>query len=153
MTESFTTADSTLLNKISQAYEDHYAENNKQWQSRGLPRWAELKNRFLEELRRQSPTGCTELESSLKGRGEIAGLFRKSITKAYVIGYMQARGWVSSLEQMSIDMHLGDQLAVALKDGIRGMKLSGMAFAASFAHVSLIGTMDACAVGAQNREL
>lgn len=132
-----------LLNKVAEVNRQHYNELNKQWQLKGLPHWIELRDKFLDELKKEWPTEYLELKTNQKGAREIAELLRENVTKAYAIGYMCGKGWISQEELTNAGLYLGDLLAIELRYDLKGAKSKGIAFATSLACISAIGHADA----------
>ena len=56
---------------------------------------------------------------------------------------MCGRGWISLEELTNANLYLGDLVAGAVKDSLKGAKSKGIAFATSFARIAAIGTADA----------
>lgn len=132
-----------LLSKVAEANRQHYDELNKQWQLKGFPRWIQLRDKFLDELKKEWPTEYLELKTNQKGAREIAELLRENITKAYGIGYMRGRGWISQEELANASLYLGDLITTKLRYNLKGAKSKGIAFATSLARISAIGHTDA----------
>jgi hypothetical protein len=140
--ESEETIDSELVERVSEVNIEHYEENHRQWRLRGLPRWLELRDKFLDELKEEWPIEYAELQLSQKGEKGITELLREHIAKAYVTGYMYGRGWISPEEMTQANLYLGDVAAEKVRRGFKGAKSRGIAFADVLAHIAVLGTVD-----------
>ena len=140
--DSGQTADSDLVEKVSEVNIEHYEENHRQWRLRGLPRWLELRGKFLDELKAEWPIEYAELRLNRKGEKGMTALLQENIAKAYVTGYMYGRGWISPEELTQATLYLGEMVAEKVKRGCRGGKSRGIAFADVLAHIAVIGTVD-----------
>ena len=139
--ESGETIDAELVNRVAELNMEHHEENSRQWRLGGLPRWLELRGRFLEELKTEWPIEYAELQLNRKGEKGIAGLLQENIAKAYVTGYMYGRGWISPEELTQATLHLGDVVAGKVRRGFKGAKSRGIAFADVLAHIAVLGTV------------
>ena len=142
MYEAGETISSDLVNSVAEANKEHLDENNKQWRIGGLPRWIELRDKFLDELKKEWPIEYVELQINPKGEKGITELLQENITKAYVTGYMYGRGWLSPEELTQATLHLGDVAARKVRHGLKGAKSRGIAFADVLAHIAVMGTVD-----------
>jgi hypothetical protein len=139
--ESGEIIDTDLVEKVSEVNIEHYEENHRQWRLRGLPRWLELRDKFLSELKEEWPIEYAELQLSQKSEKGITDLIREHITKAYVTGYMYGRGWISPEEMTQANLYLGDVVAEKVRRGFKGAKSRGIAFADVLAHIAVLGTV------------
>jgi hypothetical protein len=140
--ESGETIDSDLVERVSEVNIEHYEENHRQWRLRGLPRWLELRDKFISELKEEWPIEYAELQLSQKGEKGITELLREHIAKAYVTGYMYGRGWISPEEMTQANLYLGDVVSGKVRRGFKGAKSKGIAFADVLAHIAVLGTVD-----------
>jgi len=140
--DSEQTIDTDLVNRVAEANREHYDENNRQWRLGGLPHWTELRDKFLDELKKEWPIEYLELQANRKGTSYIVELLQENITKAYVTGYMYGRGWISPEELTQATLHLGEVLAGKIRRGFKGAKSRGIAFADVLAHIAVTGTVD-----------
>ncbi len=131
-----------MLNSVAEANREHYDENHKQWRLGGLPRWLELRDMFLDELKKEWPIEYVELQTTPKGDKYIAEVVRENITKAYVTGYMYGRGWITPEELTNATLYLGEVVAEKVRHGIREAKSKGIAFADVLAHIAVMGNVD-----------
>jgi len=132
--ESGEVIDTDLVEKVSEVNIEHY-------EVRGLPRWLELRDKFIDELREEWPIEYAELQLSQKSEKGITELLREHITKAYVTGYMYGRGWISPEEMTQANLYLGDVVAGKVRRGFKGGKSRGIAFADVLAHIAVLGTV------------
>jgi hypothetical protein len=140
--ESGETIDAELVNQVAEINMEHHEDNSRQWRLGGLPRWLELRKRFLEELKTEWPIEYAELQLNRQGEKGISKLLQEHIAKAYVTGYMYGRGWISPEELTQATMHLGDVVANRVRHGFKGAKSRGIAFADVLAHIAVLGTVD-----------
>jgi hypothetical protein len=145
--ESGETIDAELVNRVAEINMEHHEENHRQWRLGGLPRWLELRKRFLEELKTEWPVEYAELQLNRKGEKGISELLQENIAKAYVTGYMYGRGWISPEELTQATLHLGDVVAAKVRRGFKGAKSRGIAFADVLAHIAVLGTVDGSVPG------
>ena len=150
--ESGGTVDTELIDRVAEVNIEHYDENHKQWRLGGLPRWLELRNKFLDELKTEWPIEYSELQLNRKGEKGITEVIRENITKAYITGYMYGRGWISPEELTQATLHLGDMVAGKVRHGFRGAKSKSIAFADVLAHIAVIGTVDGSMPGEEKGE-
>lgn len=136
--------DSDLINRVAEANREHYEENNKQWRLGGLPRWIELRDKFLDELKKEWPIEYVEFQTSHRNTKYTAALLQENIAKVYVTGFMYGKGWISPEELTSATLHLGDVLASKVRHGLKGARSKGIAFADVLAHIAASGTVDGC---------
>jgi hypothetical protein len=139
--ESGETIDYDLVERVSSVNIEHYEENHRQWRLRGLPRWLELRDKFLSEMKEEWPIEYAELQLNRKGEKGITELLREHITKAYVTGYMYGRGWISPEEMTQANLYLGEVAAEKVRRGFKGAKSKGIAFADVLAHIAVLGTV------------
>ena len=133
--------DYDLVERVSAVNIEHYEENHRQWRLRGLPRWLELRDKFIGELKQEWPIEYAELQLNRKGEKGITELLREHITKAYVTGYMYGRGWISPEEMTQANLYLGEVVAEKVRRGFKGAKSKGIAFADVLAHIAVLGTV------------
>jgi hypothetical protein len=145
--ESGETIDVELINRVAEINMEHHEENCRQWRLGGLPRWLELRGRFLEELKTEWPIEYAELQLNRKGEKGISKLLQENIAKAYVTGYMYGRGWISPEELTQATLHLGGVVASKARRGFKGAKSRGIAFADVLAHIAVLGTVDGSVLG------
>lgn len=131
-----------MLNSVAEANREHYDENHKQWRLGGLPRWLELRDMFLDELKKEWPIEYVELQTNPRGEKYIAEVVRENITKAYVTGYMYGRGWITPEELTNATLYLGEVVAEKVRHGIKDAKSKGIAFADVLAHIAVIGNVN-----------
>ena len=131
-----------MLNSVAEANREHYEENHKQWRLGGLPRWLELRDMFLDELKKEWPIEYVELQTNPRGEKYIAEVVRENITKAYVTGYMYGRGWITPEELTNATLYLGEVVAEKVRHGIKDAKSKGIAFADVLAHIAVIGNVN-----------
>ncbi len=133
--------DSELVERVATVNMEHYDENHKQWRLSGLPRWLELRDRFLEELKTEWPIEYSELQLNRKGEKGVTDIIRENITKAYITGYMYGRRWISPEELTQATLHLGDLVAAKVRHSFKGAKSKSIAFADVLAHIAVIGSV------------
>jgi len=133
--------DNELVDRVAEVNMEHYDENHKQWRLGGLPRWLELRDRFLNELKTEWPIEYSELQLNRKGEKGVTEIIRENITKAYITGYMYGRGWISPEELTQATLHLGDVVAGKVRRNFKGAKSRSIAFADVLAHIAVIGTV------------
>ena len=131
-----------MISTVAEANKEHYDENHEQWRLGGLPRWLELRDMFLDELKKEWPIEYVELQTTPKGEKYIAEVVRENITKAYVTGYMYGRGWITPEELTNATLYLGEVVAEKVRQGIREAKSNGIAFADVLAHIAVMGNVD-----------
>jgi len=129
-----------LLGKVSDAYQQHFEENNKHWHSRGLTRLHELRNLFLNKLKSEWPKEHQQLIANADEANEIEELLHTTIIKAYITGYMHGRGWITPEELNNTGLHLSEIIAGAISNSIEEAQSKRMSFNASFAEISIIGS-------------
>ena len=83
-----------------------------------------------------------ELQMNHKGEKGITKLLQENLTRAYVTGYMYGKTWISPEEMTQVNLHLGEIVAKKVRQGFKGSKSRGIAFADVLAHISVIGTVD-----------
>ncbi len=144
--------DSDLVNRVAEANREHYEENHRQWRLGGLPRWIELRDKFLDELKKEWPIEYVEFRTSHRDAKYTTALLQENIAKVYVTGFMYGRGWISPEELTSATLHLGDVLAVKVRHGLKGARSKGIAFADVLAHIATSGTVDGCSTEEEKSE-
>lgn len=143
------TVNAELVNRVFVAQQQHREEVNRQWQLRGVPRWMELGKIFLEELKREWPIEYYESDivEFLRGKRkaeEVRELIHRNAAWAYVYGYMSSMDWISQEELTNVCLYLGDSVAGAIRDSLKGDAQSkGIAFASAYSIISAEGTIDA----------
>ncbi len=142
--ESVQGINASLLNKVFHVYRQHYQENNRLWQLKGLPRLEELKNSFLSELKRQGPSEYLVLQTAGNGQANVGHLLDATIVKAYIAGHMCGKGWISRQELENVNLYLGNTIAQEINVGIKGCTITSSAFVSSLMVVSTLGADDAC---------
>ena len=131
-----------LIDRVAHVRSEHHEDNHRQWREGGLPRWKELRDKFLSELKQEWPVEYAELQMNRNGEKGITKLLEENLPRAYVTGYMYARGWISPEELTQSNLHLGEVVAKKVRGGFKGAKSKGIAFADVLAHVSVMGTVD-----------
>ena len=134
--------DPEMVDRVAEANRQHYEENNKHWRLSGLPRWIELRDKFLEELRNEWPIEYVEFQTHPKGPDYTMEVLKENVAKVYVTGYMYGMGWVSSEELTNATLHLGEVIAGKIRHGMKGARSKGIAFADVLAHIASSGTVD-----------
>lgn len=129
-----------LIEHVAELNSAHHEENHRQWRQGGLPRWTEIRDKFLNELKNEWPVEYAELQ--MKGEKGIAKLLQENLTRAYITGYMYGKGWISPEELTQANLHLGEVVARRVRSGFKGAKSKGIAFADVLAHIAVIGTVD-----------
>jgi len=130
-----------LIERVAEVNMEHREENLRQWRQGGLPRWVELRDKFLLELKREWPVEYAELQVNRKGE-QVTELLQEYITRSYVNGYMYGKNWISPEELTQSSLHLGEALARKVRRGFKGGKSRGIAFADVLAHIAVMGTVD-----------
>lgn len=138
-----------VIERVAEVNMEHREENLRQWRQGGLPRWVELRDKFLIELKREWPVEYAELQVNRRGERGIAELLQEFITRAYINGYMYGKNWISPEELTQSNLHLGELLARKVRQGFKGGKSRGIAFADVLAHVAVMGTVDGSVPGAE----
>ena len=131
-----------LIDRVAEVSSAHHEENHRQWRQAGLPRWTEIRDKFLDELNREWPVEYAELQINRKGEKGITKLLQENLTRSYITGYMYGKGWISPEEMTQANLHLGEIVAKKVRHGFKGAKSKGIAFADALAHISVIGTVD-----------
>ena len=129
-----------LIERVAEISAAHHEENHRQWRKGGLPRWTDLRDKSLNELKQEWPVEYAELQ--MKGEKGVAKLLQENLTRAYITGYMYGKGWISPEELTQANLHLGEIVAKKVRHGFKGAKSRGIAFADVLAHISVIGTVD-----------
>ena len=144
--------DSDLINRVAEANREHYEENHRQWRLGGLPRWIELRDKFLDELKKEWPIEYVEFQTHHRGTKYTTALLQENIAKVYVTGFMYGRGWISPEELTNATLHLGDVLASKVRHGLKRARSKGIAFADVLAHIATSGTVDGCSTEEERSE-
>jgi len=134
--------DGELVDRVAEANREHYEENNKQWRLSGLPRWIELRDKFIDELKQEWPVEYVEFQTHPRGSKYTAVLLRENIAKSYVTGFMYGKGWISPEALTNATLHLGNVMAEKLRQGLKEGRSKGIAFADVLAHMASSGTVD-----------
>lgn len=135
-----------LIDRVAHVRAEHHEDNHRQWREGGLPRWKDLRDKFLSELKQEWPVEYAELQMNRNGKKGITKLLEENLPRAYVTGYMYARGWISPEELTQANLHLGEVVARKVRGGFKGAKSKGLAFADVLAHISVMGTVDGSVV-------
>ena len=94
---------------------------------------------FLDEVRRDWPRELLQLHpEELPDR--ISVNLKNGIKRAYIVGCMKGKGWISQEHLTDFILYLGDKLACEVTD-FKGTKSNGNAFAAGYTAVSVRGTL------------
>lgn len=148
-----------LVNRVFVAQQQHQEEIDRQWQLRGVPRWMELGKIFLEELKREWPieyheSNIIEFLRGTRRAKEVQDLLQRNAAWAYVYGYMSSRGWISQEELANVGLYLGDSVAEAIRDSLKGHAQSkGIAFASAYSIISAEGIINARAAEKETQPL
>ena len=118
--------------------EQHKTEIDDFWDSTSPEKCASLMVSFLDELRRNWLREFSQLNPD-KLPDAISGELRNSIKKAYIVGYMSGKGWISQEQLADFNLLLGDTLANYVKTTLSVALSRGIAFASAFAAVSAQG--------------
>ncbi|NQT47726.1 MAG: hypothetical protein HQ578_01980 [Chloroflexi bacterium] len=70
----------------------------------------------------------------------ISVILKSDIKRAYMVGYMKGKGWISQEHLTDFALYLGDKLARVVTD-LKGTKSNGNAFATGYAAVSVQGIL------------
>jgi len=134
-----------LLNKrveeVESVEERHQVELDDFWNSTSPNEAADLMVSFLDELRRDWPREL--LQMNPEGLPDTISVNLKSgIKRAYMVGCMRGKGWISQEHLTDFILYSGDKLAHEVID-VKGTKSNGNAFAAGYTAVSVQGTLSA----------
>ena len=129
------------LQELSSVEEQHNAELEDFWNSTSPDECASLVVSFLDELRHNWPREYSQLNPE-RLPDAISKGFKDGITRAYKVGYMRGKGWISQEHLTDFILYLGDKLAREVID-VKGTKSNGNAFAAGYTAVSVQGTLSA----------
>ena len=130
-----------LIERVAEISAAHHEENHRQWRQGGLPRWTEIRDKFLSELKKEWPVEYAELQMNHQSEKWVTRLLQENLTRAYITGYMYGKGWISPEEMTQVNLHLGEIVAKKVRHGFKGAKSRGIAFADVLAHISVIGTV------------
>ncbi len=131
-----------LVDRVAGVNMEHDGENHEQWRLYGLPRWLELRDKFLYELEREWPVEYVELMINKKDEAKINDILKGHISRAYITGFMYGKGWIAPEEMTQATLHLGEAMAKKVSQGLKGAKSKGIAFADVLAHIAVAGTVD-----------
>lgn len=129
------------LQELSSVEEQHNAELEDFWNSTSPDECASLVVSFLDELRHNWSREYSQLNPE-RLPDAISKGFKDGITRAYKVGYMRGKGWISQEHLTDFILYLGDKLAREVID-VKGTKSNGNAFAAGYTAVSVQGTLSA----------
>ncbi len=136
--------DPTLVRRVTEINnikEEHQAELEHFDHSISPEKAASLMVSFLDELRLNFPREFRQLNPEI-----LPDLFRKdfqkSIIQAYMVGYMQGKGWVTQEHMADFVIHSGDHLAQDIEQTFKA-KSNGDAFASGYTAVSASGCLAA----------
>jgi hypothetical protein len=143
--ESPVIIDGDMLNKVSDINRQHYVEINEHWHLIDYPRRMEISNIYADDLSKEWPVEYLELRTNLSGAkaNKIIESLALNVQKAYLIGYMCGKGWISLKEVANANSHIGDLIAGDIRSSINGARSKGTAFATSLMKISAIGYSDA----------
>ncbi len=136
--ETSFTIDSEMANKVSQVNRDHYDEINNHWHSVDRQRRNEIIKMFSDELAKEWPIEYSELFTT--ANMEIAGSCALNVQKAYLVGYMVGKGWISTDELTNANSSFAQFLFEDVKNIIGAAKSRSTALAVSLMKISAIGT-------------
>ena len=126
------------LKEIGDVWDQHNAELEDFWRLTSPDECASLVVAFLEELRREWPREYSQLNP--EGLPDaISEGFRSDIKRAYAVGCMVGKGWISEEHLSDFNICLGDKLARDIKSVLKGAKSKGIAFASGFTVVAVRG--------------
>lgn len=128
------------LKEIGDVWDQHNAELEDFWRLTSPDECASLVVAFLEELRREWPREFSELDP--EGLPDaISEGFRSSIKRAYAVGCMMGKGWISKEHLSDFNIYLGDKLTRDMRSVLKGAKSKGIAFASGFTVVAVRGQL------------
>lgn len=129
------------INEVDSVEEKHKAELDDFWNSTSPNEAANLMVSFLDELRRDWPRELLQLNP--EGLPDTISVNLKSgIKRAYMVGCMRGKGWISREHLTDFTLYLGDKLAHEVTD-LKRTKSNGNAFAAGYTAVSVQGILSA----------
>ena len=118
--------------------EQHKMEIEDFWDSTSPEKCASLMVSFLDELRRNWLREFSQLNPD-KLTDTISEELRNTIKKAYIVGYMSGKGWISQEQVADFNLLLGDTLAYNVKTTLGVALSSGIALASAFTTVAAQG--------------
>lgn len=128
------------LNEVGDVWKQYSAELEAFWQLTSPDECANLMTTFLEELKREWTREFLQLHPERLPDAVSEGL-RDSIKRAYMVGYMMGKGWISEEHLSDFNIYLGDRLARDVRAVLKGTKSKGIAFASGFSCVSAVGQL------------
>ncbi len=133
-----------LVRKVSEVNLEHYAEINANWQVHGRPRLQEFGTTFLTTLQRGCLVEYNELVKAFEqGLEPVRSVLTQNVAKAYSVGYMCGKGWISLEEQTHSISYFGECIAHGLCEVLPNSKAKGSAFFAALGIIAAVGAADA----------
>lgn len=145
--------DRDMLEKVSEMNKKYYAEINVNWKIRGHKQWTAMRDIFFNELKKEWPVEYVEIQIIKRDAKKIAELVQTNITKAYGVGYMYGKGWISFKELENANLYFGELLAIAIGDSLKGSKSKGRAFTFPLITISAMGRADAWRESEESKNL
>jgi len=140
--ESPVLIDRDMLERVSEMNKKYYAEINMNWKMISREQWTTMRDIFFNELKKEWPVEYVEIQIIKRDAKKIAELIRTNVTKAYCVGYMHGKGWISFTELENADLYFGELLALAIGDSLKGAKSKGRAFTFPLITISAMGRAD-----------
>jgi len=126
------------IKEIDDVWDQHSAELEDFWHLTSPDECANLMVAFLEELRLEWPKEFSELNP--EGLPDaISENLKSSIKRAYTVGCMTGKGWISKEHLTDFNIYLGDELAHDVRSVLKVAKSKGVAFASGFTQVAVRG--------------
>jgi len=126
------------VKEVCSVEEQHNAELEGFWLLTSPDECASLVVYFLEELRHKWPREYSQLNPEGLPDALSEG-FRNSFKRAYTVGCMMGKGWISKEHLADFNLYLGEQLARDVSLVFKGAKSKGIAFACGYAAVAVRG--------------
>lgn len=125
------------VKEVNSVEEQHKTELEDFWNSTSPDEYASLAVDFLKELRKH-PREYSQLNQEILP-GVIWEGYRNSVKRAYIMGYMTGKGWITEKHFVDFTIYLGDDLAQNMRLVFKGAKSNGNAFCDGFIVVGTRG--------------
>ena len=127
-----------LLAKTQKVWQEHYEELNAFWRAVGQHS-GDVIQLFFDELEKEWPIEHLELQNELLDLEAITICMQK----AYGLGYMLAKGWISWEEVIHFTLYIGDEMAAHVRSTYKRAESKNTAFGAALSRVATRGMDDA----------
>ena len=137
--------DPDLFPRVQQAHRQHHDELQVFFDQTSVEERHHLAQLFFDKLEEEWPVERLELELVTQGHRIPIETTVETFVRAHALGYMVGKGWISTEEMRQATLHLGIELADAIRANLKGAKCRGAGFAGALSAVGARGTARAWA--------